>query len=46
MLEKVGNKHGIGWTANMLGNINLVIGDYSEAIKFYTYVLEHMCRIL
>ena len=23
----------------MLGNINLVIGDYSEAIKFYTYVL-------
>ena len=39
MLEKVGNKHGIGWTANMLGNINLVIGDYSEAIKLYTYVL-------
>ena len=40
ILEKVGNKHGIGWTANMLGNINLVIGDYSEAIKLYTYVLD------
>ena len=40
MLEKVGNKHGIGWTANMLGNINLLIGDYSEAIKLFTYVLN------
>ena len=40
MLEKVGNKHGIGWTANMLGNINLLIGDYSEAIKLFTYVLS------